>query len=138
MRIGFNDINDKVPSESGLYEIYTIEGIALKVGISNNLKKRLMQHATSKQSNLKIKDSSIAITPSNMCSKQSTLAKHLYFDKSLSTKHDLTTELGRQSFLADCCYLEVIFTNSKIEAREQEKILEKTGKYRYVGRVKIR
>ncbi|MEA3331292.1 MAG: GIY-YIG nuclease family protein, partial [Campylobacterota bacterium] len=83
-KIKFSEIEYKVNNSSGVYEIFTNEDIPLKVGISNNLKRRLKQHRNSKQKYLKIKNQELPITLSNIESKQSILAKHLYFDNSLT------------------------------------------------------
>lgn len=135
MKITFDQINEKAPSSPGIYEIFTNDGVPLKVGISVNLRKRLKAHARSKQSRLKLRDESESVSLSNMVSKQSILAKHLYFDSSLTNAYDLTTELGRQSFLQQCCYLLIVEKTSREDAREAERVLESSGKYRYVGRV---
>lgn len=135
MKITFDKIDEKVPSSPGIYEVFTNDGVPLKVGISVNLRKRLKAHARSKQSRLKLQDESEPASLSNMVSKQSILAKHLYFDSSLTSEYDLTTEIGRQSFLQQCCYVLIDEKSSREEAREVERMLERSGKYRYVGRV---
>ncbi|EIK94777.1 hypothetical protein PMM47T1_19813 [Pseudomonas sp. M47T1] len=48
--IRFSEIEAAVPTAPGLYEIVTDQGELLKVGISVNLRKRLIQHRQSKQS----------------------------------------------------------------------------------------
>jgi len=135
VKLKFSEIYDKVPSKPGIYEIYTNEGVALKVGIASNLKSRLTQHANSKQGALKFTGSKINATPSEVQSKQSILAKHLYFDTSIAPKYDLTTEEGRKDFLNECCFLLVSETKTRELAREIEKQKESSGAYRYVGRV---
>ncbi len=135
MKIKFSQVKDLVQPTSGIYEIFTNEGIALKVGIAKDLKKRLTDHSKSKQSRIKIKDATQAMEPHNVISKKSILAKHLYFDRNISKNYDLTTELGRQEFLEDECYIIVKTTSTREEARALEMRLENTGKYRYVGLV---
>lgn len=138
MKIKFSQINEVVGKVPGLYEIYTNSGIALKVGIARDLRKRLTDHWNSRQSRLKIKDILKPIAPNNMTSKQSVLAKHLYFDSKITSKYDLTTEFGRQNFLNNECYIIVKTMITREEARELEKDLEKSGNYRYVGLVIMR
>jgi excinuclease UvrABC nuclease subunit len=53
MKIRFPDIEVHVPTTAGLYEIYTDQGIALKVGIAVNLLKRLKSHRASRDSGLR-------------------------------------------------------------------------------------
>jgi len=57
-KIRFSEIETTVPpgAAPGLYEIVTDEGKLLKVGISGNLRRRLVQHRQSKQSRLKLKE----------------------------------------------------------------------------------
>lgn len=135
MKIKFSQVKDLVDPTFGIYEIFTNEGIALKVGIATDLRKRLIDHGNSKQKRLKVKDITQAIEPNNVISKQSILSKHLYFDTTIAKNYDLTTELGRQKFLENECHIIVKSTGTREEARELEKVLEKMGKYRYVGLV---
>lgn len=128
---------DEIQNHPGLYKIYTIDGTPLKVGIAVNLRKRLKQHARSLQRRLKPKIADQVHAPRDLQSKQSILAKHLYFDRSLTDKYDLTTELGRQAFLTQQTYLLITYTKTREEARELEKIEEASGIWRYQGRVKI-
>lgn len=107
----------------------------LKVGIATDLKQRLRDHGQSRQSGLKTIDTSQAMEPHNVRSKKSILAKHLWFDKTITKKYDLTTEFGRQEFLENECYIIVKSTSTREEARALEMIFENTGKYRYVGLV---
>lgn len=99
MKVKFDEIKSNVSTNPGIYEIYTNDGMALKVGIAANLKKRLLQHANSRQKSLKFSIEAENVMPSDVDSKQSILAKHLYFDSSISPKYNLTSEIGRQSFL---------------------------------------
>ncbi|RUO56894.1 hypothetical protein CWI70_01715 [Pseudidiomarina homiensis] len=121
----------------GLYQIHTFDGIPLKVGIAKNLRQRLRQHARSLQRKLQPTKSEPIGDPSHLRSKQSILAKHLYFDHSLTANYDLTTELGRQTFLAHEAYLLITYTASRDEAERLEKIAEATGIWRYQGRVRV-
>jgi hypothetical protein len=56
-RISFAEIAKEVDEVPGIYEIWTQSEIPLKVGISKNLRKRLKQHAASRDSGLKGLDS---------------------------------------------------------------------------------
>lgn len=135
MKLRFNEISEKVPAKPGIYEIYTDDGVALKVGIASNLKSRLIQHANSRQKALKFRNESANFSPGDVESKQSILAKHLYFDSSIATDFDLTSEAGRKKFLIQCCHLIVSETETRELAREIERQKEANGEYRYVGRV---
>ena len=53
--IRFSEIEAKVPKEPGICEIHTDTGKALKVGISANMRKRLLQHQALRQNRLKLK-----------------------------------------------------------------------------------
>lgn len=135
MKLRFHEIPEKVPARPGIYEIYTNDGVALKVGIASNLRQRLRQHARSKQSSLKFAHDQPGLSPGEVRSKQSILAKHLYFDSSISTEYDLTSEQGRQTFLNEFCHLIILETETREEARRIEREKEAMGGYRYVGRV---
>ncbi|WP_444914531.1 hypothetical protein [Microbulbifer sp. TRSA007] len=145
MEIRFDQINEEVPTDPGYYEIYTTKGTLLKVGIAKNLKKRLMQHARSKQSALKTVHRADESCPKiflskDIESKQSILAKHLFFDSKITNDYadrgyNLKTEVGRCSFLNECCRLKFTVTESREEAKINEKRLGASGKYRYVGKV---
>lgn len=134
----FSEIKTNVELSPGLYEISTNGGVPLKVGIAKELRKRLLAHGASKQSRLKLKDDSLGYVLNNVESKQSILAKHLYFDSSITRKYDLTTESGRASWLEDECHVIIRYTQSREEARELEREKEASGMYRYVGRVRQR
>ena len=130
--IRFSEIETAVPSTPGLYEIVTDEGKLLKVGISGNLRRRLIQHRQSKQSRLKLKEGGEWSNPNDVLSKQSILAKHLYFHSPV-TGYDLKTEAGRQAFLDQQCHLLVTVTLTREEAREMERLKEQSGAYQFVG-----
>lgn len=136
-KIKFSEIDYKINDSLGVYEIFTNEGIPLKVGISNNLKKRLKQHRNSKQKYLKIRNHNLPVLPSNIVSKQSILTKHLYFDKSITVKYDLSKEIDRKNFLENECYIIITDANSREEARNIE-IEKEQMNFRYVGKVEIR
>ena len=136
-KIKFSEIEDKVSTSFGVYEIFTNENIALKIGISNNLTRRLKQHRNSKQIYLQIINKELPITPSNINSQQSILAKHLYFDKSINKNYNLSKEIERQNFLENECYIIITNTNSREEARSIE-IIQEQMYFRYVGIVQIR
>lgn len=133
-KLRFDDLAS-LPKSPGIYQIHTNEGVALKVGIAKNLYKRLRDHATSKQSRLKLKLGGCYSNPSDVQSKQSILAKHLYFDSSLDECYDLKTEKGRQQFLIERCHILFSITCSREEARELERDLEKSSSFRYVRHV---
>lgn len=131
-KIRFSEIETTVPVAPGLYEIVTDEGRLLKVGISGNLSKRLIQHRQSKQSRLKLKEGGDWSSPSDAMSKQSILAKHLFFF-SQDTGFDLKNEAGRQAFLEQRCHVVVTVTSTREEAREMELLKERSGAYQFVG-----
>lgn len=135
MKLRFHEISEKVPETPGIYEIYTNDGVALKVGIASNLRQRLRQHARSRQISLKFAHDQSDLSPGDVRSKQSILAKHLYFDSSISTECDLKSEKGRQKFLNEFCCLIISETDTREEARRIERQKEAMGGYRYVGRV---
>jgi len=131
--IRFNEIEDKIPKGPGIYEIYTDSGIALKVGISSNIRKRLLQHRASRQNRLKLKPGGNRLNPNDVLSKESILAKHLYYDSTVTKEYNLATENGRKAFLSDKCYIRFKETETKAEARRMEKQLEMSGQFRYIG-----
>ena len=135
-KIRFSEVETAVPSAPGLYEIVTDEGKLLKVGISGNLRRRLIQHRQSKQNRLKLKDGGDWSNPSDVLSKQSILAKHLFFQTPV-TGYDLKTEAGRQCFLEQRCHLLITVTLTRHEAREMEKLKEQSGAYQFVGDTKV-
>ncbi len=136
-KIKFSEITNLDNKKAGIYEIYTNDDIPLKVGISTNIKRRLREHKNSKQKYLKIKNTNLPITPDNIKSNQSILAKHLYFDKKISSTLDLSKENDRQIFLQENCYIKFKYTETKQDARKIEIEKEKLN-FRYIGRVKIR
>lgn len=117
--ITFDEISRAVPRGPGIYQIWTISGIPLKVGISSDLYRRLRTHRASPL-------------------KSSVLARHLCLDRSLTPEHDLTTEAGRRRFLAEECRVTLLRTASRGDARALEIDLERTGKFRYIGKVRER
>ena len=115
--------------------------LLLKVGIASNLLRRLQQHARSSQSRLKSSTGAEKASwqfPSEVASKSSILAKHLYFDRSITKNYDLCTEEGRRNFLENECEVRFNETNTREEARRCEQELEATKQYRYVGTVIVR
>ncbi len=135
--LSFDAVAD-APGACGIYEIVTADGIALKIGIARSLRRRLRAHGRSSQSRLRLRQDGSWASPSDVSSKQSVLAKHLYFDFDIASQYDLTTEDGRQRFLREQCQVRFIITESRDEARSIERELERTGQYRYCGRVQIR
>jgi hypothetical protein len=111
-------------------------GRLLKVGIATNLRRRLRNHAASRQNALRLKPGGKHSNPDHVVSKSSILAKHLYYDANLTRAHDLTTENGRRMFLTQRCV--VRFTKSRDLARIQEREMERSVAYRYRGRVVVR
>jgi hypothetical protein len=137
-RVEFEQIASDVPESSGIYEIHTHCGTPLKVGIAKNLKRRLASHFVSRQSGLKakVRGTSSWSCPSEVVSKASILAKHLYFDRAISSACSLLTEDGRRSFLSSSCYIE--FEPLPLElAKKQERVREQSGTFRYFGRVRV-
>lgn len=138
MKINFNEIESKVKNTPGIYQIYTKQGIALKVGIGVNICNRLLQHRASRQSGLKLKPEGSFYNPNDVISKSSILAKHLYFDKSITTGYNLKTQEGRNAFLIKNCYIEFEYTENRDEAKQLEIELEASGLFRYQEDVIIR
>ncbi len=142
IKIKFSEVGDEIKESPGIYEIHTHSGIPLKVGVAENLKKRLSsQHGPSRQSGLKPKNGSKlsnSSDPSEVESKASILAKHLFFDKSITEQYDLRTEEGRRSFLENECYIRYEYRpngRKSQKLKDEEKKREKSGKFRYVGKV---
>lgn len=135
--ISFVEIETKVSSVPGIYEIWTNTGVPLKVGISNNLKKRLKQHASSPD--CLINDEIDPSQPAYLTSKKSILAKHLYFDHAIAdvARYDLTTQVGRRTYLANECKIKFQATKDTKKARYFEKFLEKLGKFRYARKIRV-
>lgn len=126
---------ESIPEATGAYQIWTEEGVPLKVGVALNLRKRLRQHRTSRQLKYVGGDPSL---PAAWRSKSSILAKHLYFDRSRDTAYDLSTQQGRQRYLDEKCVITYIITSSRNEARLIEMELEITGRFAYCGEVQVR
>lgn len=117
--VTFKEISKAVPNGPGIYQIWTTTGVALKVGISSDLRRRLRTHRASPL-------------------RRSVLARHLSLDGTLAPEHDLTTDAGRQRFLVEECRIAFISTPSRQDARDLEMELERTGKFRYTGRIRTR
>jgi hypothetical protein len=132
----FSEIPDDLRGRPGIYEIRS-DLTLLKVGMSVDLYRRLRDHARSPQRGLK-GSAEPWENPSQVASKRSILAKHLYFDRSIAPEFDLRTEDGRRSFLETRCMVryQVLPTEEAALAREQE--MEERGGYRYLGDVLIR
>src|SRR5687768_9128658 len=136
MNIGFSEINSKVPEKPRVYEIHTDAGVALKVGIGSNLRKRLLQHRASLQSCLPLKKGrGDRSDPNQVQSKRSILAKHLYYDTSIAPGIDLRLESERRLFLEEKCHIIFTVAESIEQAREWERQREGSGAYRYTGTV---
>lgn len=109
-----------VPEKPGLYQIYRNDGTPLKVGISDNLRRRLMSNH--RISNI---DNSI-------------LACHMRLDETLAPEYNFAKRAKRQEFLENECYILWEVIEDKEELRRREKKLEATGKFRYTGERKRR
>ena len=135
----FSEVDQHLPKgQPGLYEIWTLSGTPLKVGIAADLRQRLCDHRASRQKRLQLNNGGSWSRPEDVKSKQSILAKHLYFDQEITGDYDLASEAGRRAFLEDCCEVRVHPTATCEEARELEKQREATGLFRYRGRVRAR
>jgi len=135
----FSEIEARIgPGQPGLYEIRTLSGEKLKVGITNDLRDRLADHRASRQSGLKLRPGGDWSRPDEVDSKKSILAKHLYYDEAIAPDYDLKTETGRRAFLSEACVILVEPNSSREKARELEKQREGQGGFRYVGDVIIR
>lgn len=134
-QIRFSEIELCVPTSPGIYQIHTLDGVALKVGIGVNLRKRLIQHRRSRQSRLKLKPGGDWSNPADVSSTQSILTKHLYFSPS-PAGYDLKSEAGRQAFLEEQCRIQFQVTQTREEAREMEKILERSGGFAFARPLK--
>jgi len=132
--IAFHDLRH-VETKPGLYQIFTDEGMPLKVGIASNLRSRLRQHIRSAQKYLVFKTYDGSPNPNNVVSKRSILAKHLYFDEELTNSYDLKSEEGRNSFLINECYALITYTESREKAKELEAKFESMKIFRYQGTV---
>ena len=130
----FEDLST-ISSAQGIYEIYTQDGQGLKVGISTNLKRRLAHHTASRDSGLRLIPGGNRENPCDVQSKSSILAKHLFYDSSLTPDYDLRTQVGRCAFLRERCFFIVEYTLTIADARLTEKARELTGGFRYVGKV---
>jgi hypothetical protein len=126
------------PGQPGLYEIQTLSGTRLKVGIAGDVAKRLSDHRASRDSGLKLTPGGDRSNPSDVRSKKSILAKHLYYDETIAPDYDLKSENGRRRFLEESCRIFVEPTKSRTEAGLLEKLREATGDFRYVGIVRVR
>ena len=141
VRLRFSDVNHDVDDVPGLYEIHTIGGRPLKVGIGGRLRRRLLQHAASRQSCLRpviSRQIDDIRNPSELRSKGSILAKHLFFDSTITSSYDLRTEGGRRAFLQERCRITIVYCASLDEAIALERRLESEVHYRYCGRVIVR
>lgn len=134
----FDELEGNVPSKPGIYEIYMLSGEALKVGVGKSLLQRLKDHRASRQSGLKLKPNGDWNNPSDVDSKKSILAKHLFFDSFIAKNYNLTLEVERRRFLREQCHLVFEVTDSREEAERREKIRELIGNFRYVGNVRKR
>lgn len=126
------------PGQPGLYTIHLHDGTGLKVGISDDLRSRLIQHRQSLDSRLRPKPGRDPSDPDGLLAKGSILAKHLYFDEEIAPDYDLRTQLGRRQFLEKCCVVRFEPISSSTEAHRLEKELEASGQFRYIGRVLVR
>lgn len=130
----FEEAVTAAPRSPGFYEIKTDREL-LKIGIATDLRRRLRQHARSKQSRLKSRLPEPWVEPSQVTSKGSILAKHLYFDHSLTRGYNLRIEKERLAFLREQCWVCFTPTRTREAARQFEMKAEASGSYRYVGTV---
>jgi hypothetical protein len=138
-RIKFSQIGTKLLAASpGIYEIRTNEGKILKVGIGGDLRRHLKQHGASLDRRLQLKAGGQRDNPGDVVSKGSILAKHLYYDSTLTDAYDLQSEVGRRSFLENECHILFTTTSTREEARVLEIERETDPSIRYIGRVIIR
>jgi hypothetical protein len=137
-QIRFGAISSLDRRRPGLYEIHSDAGVALKVGIGADVRKRLFKHARSLQSRLILKPGGSWDNPRDVVSKASILAKHLYFDRDLRTSCDLTTEPGRQQFLHQDCFVIVEYADNREELLVEERHREMSNAFRYTGPVIVR
>ena len=136
--IEFSQVNS-VNRESGLYEILLKSGTLLKIGIGKDLRSRLNKHAKSYQKSLKVANGELrnVVTPEEVVSKSSILAKHLFFDSEIAPEYDLRTQSGRRQFLSDKCEIRLQYCDMD-QAKVLERQMESTGNYRYCRRVMVR
>jgi hypothetical protein len=136
LTMSFDSLHE-IQNTPGLYQIHTFDGVPLKVGIAKSLRSRLRQHFKSSQRRLKPTTTGEISQPNHLISKQSILAKHLFFDNTLTTEYDLKTENGRHEFLKQETYLMITYTPDRDEAKRIEEIAESADLWRYKGRVKL-
>lgn len=135
----FAELENRVPpGHAGVYEVHTVDGIALKVGVAGDLRERLKQHRESRDSGLKLRPGGSFGDPNDVESKKSILAKHLYFDFAIAPDYDLQSQIGRRAFLIEKCLVRIRFTATRQEAVQLESALEKSGRFRYVKTVIVR
>jgi hypothetical protein len=137
--IRFSEIDERVCARPGVYEIHTIGGLPLKVGIGSNLLCRLRSHRASRQSGLRtaLADLRRASNPGQVVSKASILAKHLFFDAAIAPGYDLRSERGRREFLETQCRVSVEYCVSREEAAQIERERERTARFRYCRKVVV-
>lgn len=138
--IRFSEIDHFVRASPGVYEIHTRKGVALKVGIGRDLRDRLGRHRASCQGGLRTKTGDIlhVSRPSEVVSKSSILAKHLFFDSEIAPNYDLRSESGRRAFLERECRVIVHYCATREKARRIEKKRETEIEFRYCRRVIVR
>ena len=126
-----NAVASELTGVPGIYEIWTSDGVLLKVGIAKNLRERLKRHGESLQNGLRPTTSKTDWDePCEVRSSRSILAKHLYFDRTIApAEFDLREESDRQRFLEEHCRIVVKTTNTKPEAREFERDRERSARY---------
>ncbi len=137
--IRFSEIDKRVRARPGVYEIHTVDGLPLKVGIGGNLLRRLRSHRASRQSGLRtaLIDLRRASNPGQVVSKASILAKHLFFDAAIAPSYDLRSERGRREFLETQCRVSVKYCVSREEAALVERERERTTRFRYCRTVVV-
>jgi hypothetical protein len=137
--IRFSEIERFVRArQPGIYEIHTVSGVKLKVGVAGDLLARLKDHRASRDSGLKLVAGGDRSKPSDVESKKSILAKHLFYDEAIAPAYDLKSEMGRRRFLEECCLVFFEPTQSRQDAKRLEEPREGSGEFRYVGEVRVR
>jgi len=72
-----------------------------------------LQHRASRQNRLKLKPGGNRLNPNDVLSQESILAKHLYYNKTITKEYNLKTEDGRKAFLSDKCYIKFMKTKTR-------------------------
>jgi hypothetical protein len=82
---------------------------------------------------LKLKEGGQRSNPSDMQSKESILAKHLYYDATVTTDFDFRLEAGCQEFLEEKCHI-IFYYFEQCVCPRIERERENDGYFHYVCR----